>query len=79
MRTLAHSATPLGAWLRALLGRVHRNAVIVALANKLTRIAWAVLRGGKHSSRRTQPLRQLKIRPVAAHYHALIGQPDCRW
>ena len=47
MRTLAHSATPLGAWLRALLGRVHRNAVIVALANKLTRIAWAVLRGGK--------------------------------
>jgi transposase len=47
MRSLAHSATPLGAWLRVLLGRMHRNAVTVALANKLTRIAWAVLRSGK--------------------------------
>jgi transposase len=47
MTSLANSATPLGAWLRALLGRVHRNAATVALANKLARIAWAVLRGGK--------------------------------
>jgi hypothetical protein len=30
--------------LRALLARVHKNAVVVALANKLARIAWAVLR-----------------------------------
>jgi transposase len=44
MPTLAKSTTPLGAWLRALLARTHRNIVIVALANKLARIAWAMLR-----------------------------------
>lgn len=44
MPTLAASATPLGAWLRGLLTRVHRNVAVVALANKLARIAWAVLR-----------------------------------
>lgn len=42
--TLSKSETPLGAWLRALLARVHKNAAVVALANKLARIAWAVLR-----------------------------------
>lgn len=41
--TLAKSQTPLGAWLRGLLSRAHRNVVIVALANKLARIAWATL------------------------------------
>jgi len=35
---------PLGNWLRGLSARAHRNTVIVALANKLARIAWAVLR-----------------------------------
>lgn len=44
---LASSATPLGSWLRALLGRIHKNAAVVALANKLARIAWGVLRHGK--------------------------------
>jgi len=34
----------LGNWLRALSARAHRNTVIVALASKLARIAWAVLR-----------------------------------
>jgi len=33
----------LGSWLRTLLARVHRNVAIVALANKLARIAWTVL------------------------------------
>ena len=42
--TLSKSEMPLGAWLRALLARVHKNAAVVALANKLARIAWAVLR-----------------------------------
>ncbi len=37
---------PLGGWLRALLQRVHKNAAVVALANKLARIMWAVLRRG---------------------------------
>jgi transposase len=42
--SLLASATPLGDWLRGLMGRVHKNAATVALANKLARIAWAVLR-----------------------------------
>jgi transposase len=43
---LASSGTPLGHWLRALMQRVHKNVAVVALANKLARIAWAVLRRG---------------------------------
>ncbi len=44
--SLLTSTTPLGSWLRALTSRVHKNAAVVALANKLARIAWAVLRHG---------------------------------
>ena len=40
---LARGQTPLGAWLRGLLARAHTNTVVVALANKLARIAWATL------------------------------------
>ncbi len=43
---LSKQHTPLGAWLRALLARAHRNVVIVALAAKLARIAWATIRRG---------------------------------
>lgn len=43
--SLAKGATPIGAWLRGLLARGHRNVAVVALANKLARIAWAMLRG----------------------------------
>ena len=43
---LAASATPLGGWLQGLLKRMHKNAAVVALANKLARIVWAVLRRG---------------------------------
>jgi transposase len=42
--TLLESPSPLGAWLRGLTARMHKNAVVVALANKLARMAWAVLR-----------------------------------
>lgn len=42
---LAARDDALGSWLRSLLARVHRNVVVVALANKLARIAWAVLAG----------------------------------
>jgi transposase len=42
--SLAKAATPLGSWLRGLLGRAHGNAVVVALAAKMARIAWALLR-----------------------------------
>ncbi len=41
---LSKQETPLGAWLRGLLARAHRNVVIVALAAKLARIAWAAVR-----------------------------------
>ncbi len=40
---LAKTESLLGRWLKGLLARAHRNVVIVALANKLARIAWAVL------------------------------------
>lgn len=46
MPSLAGNATPLGARPRGLTARVHKNAAVVALANKLVRIVWAVLRGG---------------------------------
>ena len=41
---LAHrDKHPLGRWLQALDARAHPNVVVVALANKMARIAWAVL------------------------------------
>lgn len=40
---LARSQTNLGRWLSGLLTRAHPNTVVVALANRLARIAWAVL------------------------------------
>ena len=42
---LAARDNTLGVWLRELLARAHRNVAVVALANKLARIAWAVLTG----------------------------------
>ncbi len=45
--TLSKAETPLGAWLRGLLARAHVNTVVVALAAKLARIAWAVIRTGQ--------------------------------
>ena len=46
MRHFAERPTPLGTWIRNLLARAHPNVVVVALAAKLARIAWAVLRRG---------------------------------
>jgi len=43
---LIERETPLGRWARGLLARAHKNIVVVALANKLARIAWAVLARG---------------------------------
>ena len=42
--SLSRTPTPLGSWLRGLLSRAHGNTVVVALASKLARIAWALLR-----------------------------------
>ncbi len=38
---------PLGAWIRQLEARRGRNRTVVALANKMTRIAWAVIAKGE--------------------------------
>ena len=37
----------LGRWAKELMSSAHRNVAIVAFANKLARIAWAVLRRGE--------------------------------
>lgn len=44
---VAERHTPLGRWIKDLLARVHPNVAVVALANKLARISWAVLRTGE--------------------------------
>jgi transposase len=46
----------LGQWVRRLSQRAPRNKVVVAIANKLARIAWAVLSSGR--TYRHQPLQQ---------------------
>jgi transposase len=47
MTPLSGTNTALGKWLRGLRARAHVNTVVVALANKLARIAWAILRTGQ--------------------------------
>ena len=47
MPTLAKSDTAVGAWLRALLTRAHPNVAVVALAAKMARTVWALLRHGQ--------------------------------
>ena len=44
--TLKAADTPVGAWLRGLLGRAHLNTAVVALAAKMARTVWALLRHG---------------------------------
>lgn len=51
MPHLAAKPNQLGAWLQAMLTRAHPNVVVVALAAKLARIAWAVLRHEKDFDR----------------------------
>lgn len=51
MPHLAAKPNQLGAWLQAMLARAHPNVVVVALAAKLARIAWAVLRHEKDFDR----------------------------
>lgn len=45
--SLARGKTLLGEWLRGLLSRTHMNTAVVALAAKMARIIWAVLRSGR--------------------------------
>ena len=53
MPHLAAKPNQLGAWLQNMLKRAHPNVVVVALAAKLARIAWAVLRHEEDFNRRT--------------------------
>jgi transposase len=47
MPILRATDTPVGAWLRGLLARAHPNTVVVALAAKMARTVWALLRHGQ--------------------------------
>jgi hypothetical protein len=47
---------PIGAWLDALDARAPKNVVVVAMANKLARIAWAVLSTGEDYTPSAFPL-----------------------
>ena len=53
---LAEKGTTLGRWAKNLLSRVHQNVAVVALANKLARICWAVLRSGQKFAAQEAPL-----------------------
>jgi transposase len=44
MPTLRTCDNRMGAWLRGLLARAHSNTAVVALAAKMARIVWALLR-----------------------------------
>ena len=52
---VAERDTPLGRWAKALLKRAHHNVAVVAFANKLARIAWAVLRHGERFAAKGMP------------------------
>ena len=55
LETLAARQDRLGAWLRGMLERQQRCVVIVALAARLARIAWALLSKGERYSPRPAP------------------------
>jgi transposase len=52
---VAEKDTALGRWAKNLLSRVHQNVAVVAFANKMARIAWAVLRRGETFAMREVP------------------------
>ena len=68
---------PIGAWLDALDARAPKNVVVVAMANKLARIAWAVLSSGQDyrpaaGSRITVRKRRLRLGSATrSHFTAL--------
>ena len=67
---LVEQKTPLGRWTCGLLARAHKNVVVVALANKLARIAWVVLaRGGVYNT---------GYEAVAAECKDCLGVPSRR-
>jgi transposase len=53
---VAERDTRLGRWAKALMMRAHHNVAVVAFANKLARIAWAVLRRGEQFAAKGMPM-----------------------
>jgi hypothetical protein len=56
---------PLSQWLKALAARKHPNVVIVALADKTARVAWAIVRRGMDYDPRLIAGRQLRTLSAA--------------
>ena len=55
MVTATHHITRAGLWLEQASQRMHKNKLAAALANKLARIAWSILRhGGKFDTHRIE-------------------------
>jgi transposase len=54
MPSMSKAENPTGMWLRGLLARAHPNVVVVALAAKLARIAWATLQRGTSFARQPE-------------------------
>ncbi|KQO91402.1 hypothetical protein ASF32_22595 [Methylobacterium sp. Leaf91] len=70
LASLSKTEEAAGRWLRGLLARAHYNVVVVALAAKLARIAWATQRKGVSFERRPESAAALTIdrgRPEAEH------------
>jgi len=66
---LSRTANP---WLAELIARKPTKVAAVALANKLARIAWALLRGGD-PIKRPQPLRRIKRADEPKELKSLAG------
>ena len=55
LEALSRRSDELGKWLQRMLGTKNRPVVIVALATRLARIAWALLTTGRKIGERPQP------------------------
>ena len=72
-------APGLNNWLAQLLARAHQNVVIVALANKMVRMSWAVL--CKNKSYRAPVLAEAAVRSRLRKKFlpGLLAENRCQW
>ncbi len=68
--------TPIGAWPDRLDARAHKNVVVIAMANKLARTAWAVLSSGTTTG---QQLCQHKRKRRPSALLRYLGYGRLRW
>lgn len=73
MPLLAKTDMAIGSWVRGLLARSHPNVAVVALAAKMARTVWALLRHGR--------ICQAEARPAYEQPPAEIvpGATNCEW